>query len=112
MAKKTKTPTAPKGKRSTRPPKPASAKAAPPVTRPAAAAPATSHRVTARHHRRLLSPAAQRGLDAVKFIRIHQRRPFGKRGEQGIVDIVRQAAHLAAQELEAAQPPQTGPDAC
>jgi hypothetical protein len=73
---------------------------APKVTRPRPA--------SARFRRASLTPAARRGLDAVRFIRIHQKRPFGKRGEQGIVDIVREAARLAARELDAAQQPQTG----
>lgn len=53
----------------------------------------------ARHRRAFLSPAAARGLDAVKFIRIHQRKPYGRRGEQAIIDIVKQAGHLARVEL-------------
>jgi hypothetical protein len=57
----------------------------------------------ARHRRAFLSPAAARGLDAVKYIRIHERKPYGPRGQQAIVDIVKQAAHLARVELETQQ---------
>jgi hypothetical protein len=63
-----------------------------------AAAPAAP---AARFNRKLLSPAGRRGLDAVGYIRRHLIKPYALRGEQGIVDIVKEAAHLGRLELAA-----------
>jgi hypothetical protein len=99
-----KTPPKARGKHSPRP----AASAAPAST---AVATATTRRAaktvlprTARHRRAFLSAAAARGLDAVKYIRIHERKAYGRRGEQAIIDIVKQAGHLANIELNATAP--------
>ena len=35
----------------------------------------------------------------MKYIRIHERKPYGRRGEAAIIDIVKQAGHLGRTEL-------------
>jgi outer membrane biosynthesis protein TonB len=92
-AKKTKT------KKAKKTPKTPKTKKATKATTKKAAAVATP---APRFNRRLLSPAAKRGLDAVGYIRRHVNvKPYGPRGEQGIVDIVKEAAHLGNLELAA-----------
>ena len=66
-----------------------------PAPQPVAPAPA----ITSSPTRAALSPAARRGMEAVRYIRIHLRKPYGTRGQEGIVNIAREAAHLALQEL-------------
>lgn len=103
MAKKTKKPALKPDKSPSRAPAPAPASmTAPAFTTTTTTTPAlkATRSATARYRRAGLSPAGRRGLDAAKYLRIHQRKPFGKRGEQGIVDIVREAAHLARLELD------------
>jgi hypothetical protein len=58
---------------------------------------------TARYRRAGLSPAAARGLDCAKYIRIHRRKPYGDRGIAAIVKIAREAARLGLRELDTAQ---------
>ena len=45
--------------------------------------------------------ASKRGSDLVRYLRIHTKHPYGRRGEQAIVDIAREAAHLGNLELDA-----------
>lgn len=47
----------------------------------------------------LLSPAARRGRDLVKFLRIHVKRPYGPRGMNAIAALGREVGHLANIEL-------------
>jgi len=48
------------------------------------------------------SKATEFGTKAVRYLRIHAKHPYGKKGEQGIVDIVRAAWRAALVEVESA----------
>lgn len=73
---------------STPPPAPAAPTVAPVKTRP-----------TARFHRAHASPAQRRGAELVRFLRIHAKRPYGRRGEANTIALAREVAHLARIEL-------------
>ncbi len=45
--------------------------------------------------------ASKLGSELVRYLRIHTKHPYGRRGEQAIVDIAREAAHLGNRELDA-----------
>lgn len=47
--------------------------------------------------------ASKMGSELVRYLRIHTKHPYGRRGEQAIVDLARDAAHLGHLELNAAQ---------
>ncbi len=109
MAKKTtKKPAKPQGtrKRATRPT--VSAPATPVASRPTtAAAPAvqpSKPKPVARYRRASLTPAARRGSDLVRFLRIHAKKPFAKRGEEAIRRLAIEVGHLANVELGASAP--------
>src|SRR5688500_11572074 len=48
---------------------------------------------------RLLSPAAKRGAELVRYVRIHQKRPYGERGMRAIEKLAREVGHLGLTEL-------------
>jgi hypothetical protein len=48
---------------------------------------------------RLLTPAARRGSELVRYLRIHAKHPYGKRGEGAVVELAREVAHLARVQL-------------
>lgn len=48
---------------------------------------------------RLLTPAAKRGAELVRYLRIHAKRPYGKRGENAILDMAREVGHLGRLQL-------------
>jgi hypothetical protein len=73
-----------RGKRSTRP-----------------AAPVAKPRPLARMHRATASPAQRKGAELTRFLRIHAKRPFARRGE-AIRRLAIEAAHLGRIELGAA----------
>lgn len=72
-----------------------------PVDTPAPA-PAPKH-VVGRLHRSTLSPAGLRGRDLVRFLRIHTKHPYAKRGEEQIYLLAREVARLGLNELEVTQ---------
>lgn len=74
----------------------------PPVDVPAPVAP-TPRQVTGRMHRATLTPAGLRGRDLVRFLRIHTKHPYAKRGEEQIYLLAREVARLGLSELEATQ---------
>lgn len=49
---------------------------------------------------RLLTPAAKRGSELVRYLRIHRKTPYGTRGEKAIVTLAREVGHLARVELD------------
>jgi len=87
-----------RGPRSTRPAAPVTPipiatpapRTAAPVAKPA----------RARMSRRTLSPAAKRGVELVRYLRIHTKKPYGTRGENAIVRLAREVGHLAGLELD------------
>jgi hypothetical protein len=71
-----------------------------PVATPEVPTPAlVKPRPTARTYRRLASPAARRGADLVRFLRVHAKRPFGRRGEEAIRRLAVEVGHLGNLEL-------------
>lgn len=118
--KKAKKPTTKKAARDRRPATPAPIQAAPthetpivstpevqpvppPVTATTEPAPVLTvkPRPMARTHRRLASPAQQRGADLVRYLRIHAKKPFGRRGEEAIRQLAVEVGHLGNLELNA-----------
>lgn len=53
----------------------------------------------ARTHRSTASPAQRRGADLVRYLRIHLKHPYGKRGEEAIRRLAVEVAHLGNAEL-------------
>ena len=47
------------------------------------------------------SPAMKLGAEVVRYLRLHDKKPYGKRGEQALVEMARNAAHVANVELGA-----------
>lgn len=70
--------------------------AEPTVERATTAAPQVRRRRT---RTRGTSPAGRRGLDCLRFLRIHARTPYGRRGQEAIVKIAIEAGHLGRLEL-------------
>jgi hypothetical protein len=70
-------------------------------TPPPPAPPVTKLRPAARFRRTSLTPAAQRGADLVRFLRIHSKKPYGVRGINAIAKLAREVGHLANAELDA-----------
>jgi hypothetical protein len=85
-----------RGPRSTRPAAPVTPI---PIATPAPAAPVAKP-ARARMSRRALSPAAKRGVELVRYLRIHTKKPYGTRGENAIVRLAREVGHLAGLELD------------
>lgn len=50
---------------------------------------------------RLLSPAAKRGSELVRYLRIHSKKPYGPRGERAIEKLAVEVGHLGNLELGA-----------
>jgi hypothetical protein len=84
--------------------------APPPVTQSAAVAPTVATVIVdapivkparARMSRRTLTPAQRRGLDLARFLRIHARKPYGRRGEEAIRRLAVEVGHLGNLELNA-----------
>ena len=46
-----------------------------------------------------MTPAARRGSELVRYLRIHLKRPYGDRGIRAIEKLAREVAHLANLEL-------------
>lgn len=63
------------------------------VTSPAA--------VVARVARVKRTLASKMGSELVRYLRVHTKHPYGRRGEQAIVDMARETAHLGNLELDA-----------
>jgi hypothetical protein len=80
------------------PPAPVMMTSAIPATPPA---PVVKPRPSARYRRSSLTPAARRGADLVRFLRIHSKRPFARRGEEAIQRLAVEVGHLANAELGA-----------
>lgn len=66
---------------------------------PATPRPPARSRPVARFRRVGASPAQQRGADLVRYLRIHLKHPYGKRGIAAIEKLAREVAHLANLEL-------------
>lgn len=47
------------------------------------------------------SPAMKLGAEVVRYLRLHDKKPYGKRGEQALVEMARKAARVANVELGA-----------
>src|SRR5437868_3913358 len=78
--------------------------AAPPTPAPAAmvaiAAPQpVKPRPSGRTRRATASPAARRGADLVRFLRIHEKHAYGERGVRAIYKLALEVAHLGRLEL-------------
>lgn len=70
---------------------------------PPAPAPAPPPKpVVGRLHRSTLTPAGVRGRALVRFLRIHTKHPYAKRGEDAIYLLAREVARLGLGELDAA----------
>jgi hypothetical protein len=63
--------------------------------------PTVKPRPMARTRRRLASPAQRRGADLVRYLRIHAKKPFGRRGEEAIRRLAVEVGHLGNLELNA-----------
>jgi len=91
------------------PPKPAKKQAArttaPAITTTVATPPTTSQvakpRPVARYRRASMTAAQRRGADLVRFLRIHSKKPFARRGEEAIRKLAIEVGHLANIELGA-----------
>src|SRR5438045_3574442 len=84
-----------------------------PLTTPVAAAATTTTaarvakpRPVARMRRATASPAQRRGADLVRYLRIHQKHPYGDRGIRALVTLAREVAHLGLAELNATVSPE------
>ena len=58
-------------------------------------------RAAGRLHRATLTPAGMRGRDLIRFLRIHAKKPYGKRGEEAIRQMAVEVGHLGNLELNA-----------
>jgi hypothetical protein len=73
-----------------------------PAVMPAAPSPAPpAPRPLARMRRATATPAQRRGADLVRYLRIHVKRPYGRRGEEAIRRLAVEVGHLANLELNA-----------
>jgi hypothetical protein len=88
--------------RTTRPAVPAPTMPASRATANISPAPTPAPKPSRMTRARLLSPAAKRGADLVRYLKIHAKHPYGPRGQEAIVKIAREAGHLASLELAAA----------
>jgi hypothetical protein len=76
---------------------------------PAATATTTSQRAkprpaAARYRRASLTAAQRRGADLVRYLRIHSKKPFARRGEEAIRKLAIEVGHLANIELNSIAP--------
>jgi len=77
-------------------------KAAAPET-PVEAPPAPKPRPSARFHRKNSTLAQQMGSSLVRYLRLHAKSPYGRRGENAIIAWAIRTAHQANVELDARQ---------
>lgn len=61
--------------------------------------PAAPRPALGRLHRATLTPAGLRGRDLVRFLRIHVKQPYGKRGQEAIRQLAVEVGHLGNLEL-------------
>jgi hypothetical protein len=73
----------------------------PAATNAAAPRPKSPRPASARFRRSQLSPAGRRGAELVRFLRIHSKHPYAKRGEAAIHKLAVETAHLGRLELDA-----------
>jgi hypothetical protein len=88
-------------RRATRAAAPKPAVPAPSASATTTTTPVAKPRPVARTHRRSATPAAARGADLVRYLRIHLKKPYGVRGENAIVALAREVGRLGNIELGA-----------
>jgi len=80
-------------------PKPEPVATAPTTPAPASTPATVKSRPSARTRRATASPAARRGSDLVRYLRIHAKKPYGARGENALVALAKEVGHLGNIEL-------------